>query len=654
MLNIVFDCNNLKLKSALFAIYMIFGFNQAVFGQDIVSSVRLYIEPPTLIAVGFQWYIEGDENRNASVEVNYRKLGENEWQEFLPLLRIGGEKAGTPEWEYITENMFAGSIFDLEPGTTYECRLLLQDPDGVDGATEKMIEFTTRPVPQTSSKGEIRHVYPKGWKGEKKEPAYNGLLHAYYGYPRYADWILTTDPVQAGDIIMIHGGTYKADFKDYRDYHGLTFDGTYVLTQDGSDVNPITIAAAGDGDVIFDGNGSAVLFDLTAADYHILKGLTFINTEVAVRSGLMNAYGCDGLSVMNCRFKDIGIGIQGQYEGSRHFYIADNIFTGREDTSKVYHHKLEDNQNIQRLGSYYAVKLHGQGHSVCFNRVEYFFDGIDVCTHAQPEKDPELKAASIDFYNNDIFLCNDNFIEADGGHHNIRVLRNQCFNSGQQALSNQPVLGGPAYWVRNVVYNCGNASTFKFWGMYPAGVLAFHNTSSGILTRDDKPGSNVFCYNNLFLPSDDADLPVLGLYTYTGYSELDYNGYRKRPPFIGYHAPEKQQVDFSNDYQAIRYTSLKQFYKAMGQEEHGIVVDYDIFQKAEPPYFKDFSKKYSSLGEVYPVFYPKNYDFRLRKNAKAIDAGKILPGINDDYQGKAPDLGAYEYNGDVPHYGPRN
>ncbi|MGF1637298.1 MAG: hypothetical protein ACFCUU_09505, partial [Cyclobacteriaceae bacterium] len=70
-------------------------------------------------------------------------------------------------------------------------------------------------------------------------------------------------------------------------------------------------------------------------------------------------------------------------------------------------------------------------------------------------------------------FCNDNFIEADGGNHNIRILRNRGFNSGQQPWSIQPVLGGPVYWIRNVMYNCSNNETFKFWGMFPAGVICF-------------------------------------------------------------------------------------------------------------------------------------------------------------------------------------
>lgn len=643
------------MKLILYCCSLLIGAISAVTGQNnAVLSGNFLMEPSTLQSLGFEWSIEGDDNRDATVSVAYRRKGASDWKQGPPMLRIGRERAGEPVWSYITPNLFAGSILNLDEGTTYECKFTLSDPDGVVGEPEKFVEATTRTEPRPFSGGRVRHVYPDGYEGSKEEPAYNGLLHAYYGYPRFADWILTTDPVEAGDIILVHAGLYKADYTDYRDYHGLTFDGTYFLTQDGEPDKPITIQTAGDGDVVFDGAGADVLFDLTAADFHYLEGITFRDTKVAIRAGLMNAYGCDGLSVKYCRFEDIGIGIQGQYEGSRHFYIADNTFIGREDTSKVYHNKIENGRNLQRIASYYAVKLHGQGHTVCYNRIKYFFDGIDICTHARPETDPEKKSVAIDFYNNDIFLCNDNFIEADGGTHNIRILRNRCFNSGQQALSNQPVLGGPVYWIRNVVYNCGDASTFKFWGMFPAGILAYHNTSSGILTRDDKPGSNVHFRNNLFLPSDDASLPTLGLYTYTGYSSLDYNGYRYRQPFIGWHAPAADlKFDFRDGVPAKRYESLETFSEATGQETHGILVDYDIFRNARPPVFSEFREQHQALGKAYPIYYPEDFDFRLRSGSQAVDAGCILPGINEDYAGEAPDLGAYETGHPLPHYGPR-
>ena len=36
---------------------------------------ELVIEPATLINLGFEWWIEGDDHRNASVAVSYRERG---------------------------------------------------------------------------------------------------------------------------------------------------------------------------------------------------------------------------------------------------------------------------------------------------------------------------------------------------------------------------------------------------------------------------------------------------------------------------------------------------------------------------------------------------------------------------------------------------
>jgi hypothetical protein len=47
-------------------------------------------------------------------------------------------------------------------------------------------------------------------------------------------------------------------------------------------------------------------------------------------------------------------------------------------------------------------------------------------------------------------------------------------------------------------------------------------------------------------------------------------------------------------------------------------------------------------------------DLRLKPGTLAIDAGEVLPGFNDGYQGRAPDLGAYELGEPLPHYGPRS
>ena len=53
---------------------------------EMVTPGELLIEPPTLINLGFEWFIQGDTNRNASVQVSFRKAGTGEWKPALPLL----------------------------------------------------------------------------------------------------------------------------------------------------------------------------------------------------------------------------------------------------------------------------------------------------------------------------------------------------------------------------------------------------------------------------------------------------------------------------------------------------------------------------------------------------------------------------------------
>ncbi len=60
--------------------------------QDSTRAGRFTVEHPTLHNLGFEWTIVGDANRNASVAVEFRRAGESEWRQALPLVRIGGER----------------------------------------------------------------------------------------------------------------------------------------------------------------------------------------------------------------------------------------------------------------------------------------------------------------------------------------------------------------------------------------------------------------------------------------------------------------------------------------------------------------------------------------------------------------------------------
>ena len=604
----------------------------------------LIVEPPTLHCAGFEWPIAGDENRNARVEVHYRKLGQKAWNEALPLLRIGGEKVygHGQRWVYTTPDMFAGSIFNLAPDTEYECRFRMTDPDGVAGAAEQFRVLRTHKEPQPYAHGAVYHVYPVGYEGPREEPAFTGLNEAYYGGGNLGDWWMVPEPrVQPGDRILVHAGLYKGDLLNYVDPLALQFHGAYVLTQKGTPEKPITIRAAGDGEVIFDGAGAYRLFDVMAADYHIFEGLTIRNTTIAFYAGLKRVAGCSGLVVKRCRIEDVGAAVMTHYAGSKDFYIADNVMIGRHDPDTL--HGWYGFEQPAPLTSYYAVKVYGQRHIICHNSISFFHDGICIDTHGLPEAGPSAACVSIDIYGNDLFNMADDFIEADGGMHNLRIFDNRGFNSYHAALSAQPIFGGPVYFIRNICYQI--PGTALKYTIRPAGILTYHNTFCTEPAMSEF--SNAHFRNNLFLgPNDQRS--ALSATNLTDYSSLDYNGYRAKPAAaVAYRwkspdSPARNHADAS-ELPVIEASSLADFYKKTGHEAHGLELDYDIFQHVPMP---DASQR----GKVYAR---EGYDFRLRPGAKAIDAGCRLPNINDGYTGAAPDLGALEYGAPPVQYGVR-
>jgi hypothetical protein len=84
-------------------------------------------------------------------------------------------------------------------------------------------------------------------------------------------------------------------------------------------------------------------------------------------------------------------------------------------------------------------------------------------------------------------------------------------------------------------------------------------------------------------------------------------------------------------------------HKATGQEKNGRELDYDCFEQVSAP----------EPSARHAVYHAVDFDFRLRQKGLAIDAGQVIPTINGDFEGRAPDLGAIEFNQPLPIYGPR-
>ena len=176
-----------------------------------------------------------------------------------------------------------------------------------------------------------------------------------------------------------------------------------------------------------------------------------------------------------------------------------------------------------------GIEVTGPGHVIEHNRVSGFRDCVSLLEDASGQD-----RYAIDIVGNDLSECADDAIEADFCWHDCRIVGNRITNSFM-SMSSQPGLGGPTYFIRNVVYN-SILSAFKLQ-RGSIGDVAFHNT---IVKRGDAFGiyttdvfSRQYFRNNLFLGGPGG--------TYNGYNigsghvielasageavDLDYDGY---------------------------------------------------------------------------------------------------------------------------------
>ena len=273
---------------------------------------------------------------------------------------------------------------------------------------------------------------------------------------------------------------------------------------------------------------------------------------------------------------------------------------------------------------------------VCHNYIAYFHDGIDVCTHGSPDPEEDHRATSIDFYNNDIHLMADDFIEADGGVHNIRIMRNRGVNAAQCGLSAQPVYGGPAYYIRNVLYHVPTGCGLKF--NVEAG-------GDGALSQHDDyrslPGdffSNAHFRNNLFLG---IDAPGRAVFRFrmrrpTRLTTTTATGRIRNEGAVPVERPEQGVSEGLRvgplDARAIRL---------LGGAAHG-----DGTGGARAGGGLRRVRKSSRAGCGKPacgLLCAGDLNFRLKAGSKAVDAGVRLPNVNDDFTGERRTEGAYEF-----------
>ena len=489
---------------------------------------RFIIDPPTIENLGFRWYIEGDSNRNASVIVEYRKKGQAQWKNALPMLRVHHEVVNQAYGPYRTGNLFAGSVLFLEPATAYEIRFTMSDPDGGAPTKPTIVSTTTRAEPRALEGGRtIRGSTDKG------------LLAAF-------------KDAKPGDVILLSPGVYK---------------GPFDLEKSGTAEKPIVIRGPAESEAILEGDGigsKSHIVTLNGTHHLHFESLTFRSARVAIYASKPD--GSVGLVVRGCKIHDVVYGINTGCVNSKNWYIADNEIVGINTT--WYPRPRETYMSPGHTG----VNVYGQGHVICYNRITRFSDSAAIYNFGPPVDDVTKHCVNIDFYNNELSWAQDDTFEADYGCHNVRFYRNRCYNA-HTGMSTQPFYGGPVYLIRNELYGITSLS-YKL-NNYPAGIEAYNNTSccAGPGFRPPPIWQNGHFRNNVIMGGSGHAL-ISG--SPTAYSTMDYNAYRRNETdrFISWKNHEGN---------VGRYRSIETFFDATGLEKHGILADYDVFVDAGPP-----------------------------------------------------------------------
>ena len=558
----------------LILIVLVSGFCLPALAQDATIPGEVTTPYPTITNLAVEWLINGDDNLNCVAKVEYRMAGGKKWREAMPLRRVPADRGITTRGNFIWLNKLSGSIFDLKPDTEYEIRLRLSDPDG--GSAERLVRAATRPVPKSSPDGLIKKVNPRTFNNA----------------------VLTAEP---GDILLLSPGYY----------------GDFTMQRDGASSRPIVIRADRAHPVIgstFDG------ISIQRRKHVILEGLTVNGSvdllyaeEVAVRHCTVTAkYGIIAKSPPGCK----------------NCYIADNVVTYVMPWVNLGMGSGMEYGGAACIGE--GIQITGPGNVICYNRVKGYRDCISTMEDLHV-----YEQVCIDIYNNDIYVGPDDGIEADFCMGNCRILRNRLTNCFM-GLSSQPGLGGPTYFIRNVMYNLTH-SPYKL-SRHSKGDVVLHNTvvKVGDGFKVVHNPSHAFFRNNLMIGGTGGGRfgrygsgPGLAVHFPNANStcDMDYDG-------VG-----TQGTPFKAEVGGLTIESFEEFTR-LTTEKHAVLVDMSVFNEAVE--FPD-----PAIPERQPA------DLRLKAGSNAVDAGAYIHNINDGFSGSAPDLGAYELGRELPHYGPR-
>jgi hypothetical protein len=636
--------NSLNLRLAGFAAWLC-TLTPGALAQTIVTT-------PTFNNIGLEVTLAAPTTQS-TVRV-FQKIGgapTNSFREIHPLSRL-------------TPTRFAGSAFGLEPGTSYDFKLTsaafagdqyastATRPDSFKDATNTTyhVSATTgndanngsSPASAFKTLGKALSVANAGaklllydgvyYEGDLSpprsgtesapiiienapgaNPVLSGLdssFSASWGVYDVANHIYRTACVATPENAYLNGGQFY-HYQNLGDLvsqpwpqpGGYFVDGSFLYARFPNDTPPgtniVTIPAHTTG-LTLSQKSNLQIRGIEFCYY----GLDSFHRAIYIDGGVSNL-------VDHCFFHQNGVGVALKRAADFNT-IQHCVFTEFPVASWSWHAVKDGGTDYESGGVLiYGGTETNRGNVIRFCAFTNMFDGAHLYSD-----DPAGPTENLDFHNNLVEHCVDDAIETDGAGSNCRIYFNQ-FRDFLTGVSAAPCAIGPTFIFRNVL--SGWRSSEEFTG-YPfkfnvssslpiQWVYLYHNTcwttvpnQHGFWFKQYSNWTNVISRNNIYAGTDyalesQADVAKTVDFDYDCFFTI------KAQPVI--------------HWASSHFNSLVDFAAARGQETHGATNQ--------------------------PVFLaPALQDFYLPAGSPLVDQGAFIPGINDDYLGAAPDMGALE------------
>lgn len=602
-----------------------------------IAEMRLY---PNIETMGVA--VSGV-NLPQTAQLMVRQSGETDWRAGHPLVRIG-------------DGRLIGSLFGLSPSTTYEVKV-------VDGTTELIGSTTTQPDELQFTPTRTLHVDDNaavGGDGSAAAPF--KTIQEAVNQAAAGTQVLVADGVYQEAVTFPASGSADQWIQVKAQGSGAILDGSDTLRGNIWTPHPsrgrvwftkidssITYLARDEKRFFKYDTLSGLLQSLGHASVPINEGWYFDRSTLRLyvrsldnpsghrwqlprRNYAFDVNGRDWLWIEGFEVRFYGATTSGCgvcMLNASHVVIRRNkihnlqlgIFIdwkGNDDQGNDV--RIEDNEIYDPLvnevpwaaakGSSMegtAIIIRGHiGAIVRNNQIHNFFNGIFTGSSAPGAIENPAVAFDADIYNNQIRDVSDDGLEAEGACVNQRF-RNNAVDRMLIGVSFAPVTQGPV-WVMRSTFTNFTSSPIK-WASNPDGVVLFyHNTS----------------WTNA------ANLNAMSMIT-----------------------PVDNTVMRNNIFQGKRYAFEEPFTGSTGNDWN-----YDNwYTTSTGPHFKWENRTYNTIQQLCTatglecsryeyapgLTNPAAGDFTLLSSSPNIDRGILIPGINDDFKGAAPDVGAYEF-----------